>query len=179
MVRISQSLEEFTEVISSTSEQHVDSRPSRQERDNADVIKLSKWLSQHPPFSVLDKLVSLGTGIVGGPKINCHNAEEIGRKELEGIVGKTFRELSFPRKKWVLPLSSVSSSIKIAGDIVSVDCTLFYQRIAFAKESKEDLQRYISYDLSPFPLSLFNELNLPPTLTFLIVKTFYLFLQFH
>ncbi|KAG5867406.1 hypothetical protein JTB14_014971 [Gonioctena quinquepunctata] len=98
MVRISQSLEEFTEVIFSTSEQHVDSRPSRQERDNADVMKLSKWLSQHPPFSVLVKLVSLGTGIVGGPEINCHNAEEIGRKEL-GIIGKTFSELSFPRKK--------------------------------------------------------------------------------
>lgn len=160
MQRVSQSVEEFVDVISSTSEQHVDSRPSRQERDNADVAKLEKWFSNHPPFPVLDAIVSLGTGIVGGPEINCFDAEKVGLDGIDAIVGQNFDNISFSRKKRVLPLSAVSSSIKIADDVIPIDPTLLYQRITFAKQSQDDLKKYFAYELSPYPLSLFNEVGM-------------------
>lgn len=72
MQRVSQAVEDFTDVTTSTSEQHVNSRPSRQERDNTDVGKLLKRFRDHPPFPVLDVIVSLRTGIVDGPEINTN-----------------------------------------------------------------------------------------------------------
>lgn len=157
MQRVSQSIEDFVNITSSTSEQHVDSRPSRQERDDADVAKLLRWLSNHPPFPVFNGIVSLGTGIVGGPEINCYDAEKIGLNGIESIEGQYFDKISFSRKKRVLPLSAVSSSIKIADEVITIDPTLLYQRISFAKQSQADLKEYLSYELSPYPLSLFDE----------------------
>lgn len=160
MQKVSQSMEEFVDVMSSTSEQHVDSRPSRQERDNADVAKLEKWFSSHPPFPVLNAIVSLGTGIVGGPEINCFDAEKVGLDRIDAIVGQSFDKISFSRKKRVLPLSAVSSSIKIGDDVIAIDPTLLYQRISFAKQSQDDLKKYFAYELSPYPLSLFDEVGM-------------------
>jgi len=157
MHSVSEAIERFTGVLSSSTEQHVDLRPSRISKDNKDSEKLRKWLSEHPPFPDLDKIVSLGTGIVGGADINCHNALEVGTAGMKDIVGKTFAELSFSRKKRVMPLSTVSSSIKINDIVVPIDPALLYQRISFVKESQDDLRKYLEYELAPYPLSLFDE----------------------
>lgn len=99
MQRVSEAIEKFTDVLSSSTEQHVDARPTRQARDNDDVEKLLKWFSEHPPFPVLDSIVSLSTGIVGGININCHNSQKIGLDGMKAIVGQNFNEISFSRKK--------------------------------------------------------------------------------
>nr|CAI5830022.1 unnamed protein product [Callosobruchus analis] len=53
MQQVTGAIEEFVDVISSNTEQHVDSKPTRQTRDtrNNDANKLMEWLSEHAPFS--------------------------------------------------------------------------------------------------------------------------------
>ena len=65
--------------------------------------------------------------------------------------------MSFSRKKRVLPLSTVTSSLKIADTVVPVDPILLYQRIYFAKESQEQLKDFFAYEPAPYPLPLFDE----------------------
>ncbi|GBL87163.1 hypothetical protein AVEN_270458-1 [Araneus ventricosus] len=57
-------IEKFCDV-KLTSSEHVDTRPSRIARDNEDAAKLSQWLSEHNPFSKIDVIMSIDSGIVG------------------------------------------------------------------------------------------------------------------
>lgn len=157
MQKVSESIEDFVGIKSSSSEQHVDARPTRQNRDNADVRTLLEWFENHEPFPVLNRIVSLSTGVVGGDEINCYKAWAIGMEGLKAIVGKNFGEISFSRKKRVLSLSAVTSSLKIADTVVPVDPMLLFQRIAFTKESQDQFQDFFAYELAPYPVSLFDE----------------------
>ncbi|GBN88558.1 hypothetical protein AVEN_199206-1 [Araneus ventricosus] len=62
-----------------TSSEHVDTRPSRIDRDNEVAAKLSQCLSKHNPFPKIDVIMSIDSGIGGGNEVNCHLSEEIGR----------------------------------------------------------------------------------------------------
>ena len=62
---------------------NVDLGISRSNRDLKDLTKIQEWFSQHEPFNVNEhKLCSLSSGLtaVEGNSINCHKAEEVGRK---------------------------------------------------------------------------------------------------
>lgn len=50
---VCQKIEEYCDVSSGTSEQHVALRHSRIKRDTADCDKLIEWLSQYPPLSTI------------------------------------------------------------------------------------------------------------------------------
>ncbi|GBO09406.1 hypothetical protein AVEN_87147-1 [Araneus ventricosus] len=75
-------IEKFCDV-ELTSSEHVDTRPSRIARDNEDAAKVSQWLSEHNPFSKIDVIMSIDSGIVGGNEVNCHLSEEIGRDDFK------------------------------------------------------------------------------------------------
>ena len=92
MQKVSETIEDFVGVASSSTEQHIDARPTRQARDNADVQKLQQWFQNHEPFSALNNTVSLSTGIVGGNEIDCYNAQSIGFKVIEAMIGKVFQK---------------------------------------------------------------------------------------
>lgn len=160
MQKVSEGLEAFTDVTSSSTEQHIDIRPSRIQRDNNDVVILSKWFSTYKPLAERKELVSLGDGTVGLPETNCQQARAIGLMSMEQMIGNTYGNVKFSRKNRVQPLSSVTSSIKVHDTTVTIDPALIYQRILFAKKSQEQLKEFFEYELAPFPLSLFDEAGL-------------------
>jgi hypothetical protein len=98
MVNICEELARFCHIFCPTGEQHVDMRPSRIIRDNADAEKFKKWLALNPPFPITDKLLSISSGIVGGPDIDCHLAQQLGTEGVMKIVGNTFDKVIFKRK---------------------------------------------------------------------------------
>ncbi|KAG5879205.1 hypothetical protein JTB14_030164 [Gonioctena quinquepunctata] len=57
-------------------------------RDDADCKKLMQWFSVHPPFSLLDTIVSLRTEVVGGSTINCFEATKIGIQAMQNLDEK-------------------------------------------------------------------------------------------
>lgn len=78
MQNLCDELEQFCNVCFDMNEQHVDARKSGMSRDEQDSSKLLEWLSQHHPFSATDALMSLSSGKVGTPEVNCHLASEVG-----------------------------------------------------------------------------------------------------
>lgn len=101
--------------------------------------------------------MSISTGIVSTENINCHLASEIGAKMLRNMVGSNYDSVKFKRKDKVLPLATVSSSITIDKTPVPINPLLLFQRISISKQSDGDLHNCFAYELSPYPLSLFNE----------------------
>uniref|UniRef100_A0A8D8RNS1 Uncharacterized protein n=1 Tax=Cacopsylla melanoneura TaxID=428564 RepID=A0A8D8RNS1_9HEMI len=75
---------------SSTCEEHVDRRSSRIKRDTVDVEKLRTWFDAHNPFPLTSKLMSISSGIVGMPDVNCHLARELGLDGAKQIAGGSF-----------------------------------------------------------------------------------------
>lgn len=100
--------------------------------------------------------MSISTGMVGTEIINCHLASEIGTKLLKNMIGLCYDSVKFKRKDKVLPLAAMTSSILIDKTPALVNPLLLFQRISISKQSNEDLMAYFAYELSPYPLSLFN-----------------------
>lgn len=159
MQNICDEIENFCDIHYETSEQHVDMRSSRIDRDRRDSIKLREWLSQHPPFSDTDTIRSLSSGIVGGTDVNCHLAQEVGMEMVTKMVTYgNFKNVTFKRKHKVVTLASVVNSFK-AGTlkVTAIDPFTLFQRLCLSKQSDEDLKVFLSYELAPYPMSLFSE----------------------
>lgn len=95
---IAHEIEKYSNVTSTSSEQHVEMRPTRMSRDAHDVEILFDWLSKHPPFPETDLIVNINSGVVGSSQVNCHQAQVVGGAGVAKIVGKTFGEVSFKKK---------------------------------------------------------------------------------
>lgn len=159
MVNICEELESFCRISCPTGEQHVDMRPSRIIRDNNDVEKLKTWFALHPPFPKTDSLLSISSGLLAGPEINCHTAQKVGTEGVMKIVGQMYDKVVIKRKNKVLTLASITSSVKLPDKTrrVAVDPLTIFQRVCIAKQSEQDLQDDFKYELAPYPMSLFNE----------------------
>ena len=67
------------------------------------------------------ELMSIATGVVGGNTINCDSAVEVGTIAMNKILGKTFGDIHLHRKDKVLPLSSVTNSVKVREELIPVN----------------------------------------------------------
>lgn len=151
------SLEEFCGVLHTSGEQHKDIGLAIRSRNEQDVVKLCQWLDTHDPFPETRQIMSIATGMVGDDTVTCYDAHRVGSEVLAKIVDVPFSELKLTRKNRALPLSSVTLSMKIHNETITVDPMLLFQRISICKKSDEDLVEFLKYELAPFPLALFNE----------------------
>lgn len=88
-----------------SSEQHVDLSKSGINKDNDDIEKLEFWFKEHNAFPSDCPLMSLSTGIIGGPEINCHQAFERGKLVMEKIIGHNFAKVRLSAIYKVKPLA--------------------------------------------------------------------------
>ena len=159
-LNVMECLENYCRLKSSNSEQHVDLSNSRIERDKNDINEFITWLQNHNPFNHPDGLVSLSTGIVGGPDIDCHKAIEKGALGMDNMVGKNVQNISMSKNFKVKNLASVASGIHLENDneISTIDIYLLFQRICFVfNGNAEKTREAFSHELTPYPLSLFDE----------------------
>ncbi|GFQ68360.1 uncharacterized protein TNCT_514701 [Trichonephila clavata] len=77
--------------------------------------------------------------------------------------GQNLRELKLSRKDKINPLLAKNSKIKIREDVITVEPLLLFQRICVLKKTDEELQNYMSYELAPYPLCLFEDGELRKT----------------
>ena len=101
--------------------------------------------------------MSLSTGIIGNSKINCHQALEVGNQIMKSIIGSKFGDIKQSRKNVVLSLGSMSNAVKSNNETLIVDPLMIFQRTLILKKNAEDVADLLRYELSPFPLALFNE----------------------
>lgn len=119
-------LEKFCNVVLATSEQHVEMRSSRINRDNDDVKKLMDWFCQHSPFPEIKEVMSISTGIIGDEKINCHMSQELGTASISKIVGGDFHSIKLKRKDRVNALGIINAGIRIEDDVIPINSSLIF-----------------------------------------------------
>ena len=139
--------------------QHKELFAGRVKRDNDDFKKIQAWFQTHNPFECGEKLISLDSGLVDeNNSVNCDRAEEIGVSIQSQLDGVSFTKCSFKRKDQVYNLQSLYSSVNIDDEKVTVDpLTLFLRLIVAVERMPENkIDDYFSYELSPYPMSLFN-----------------------
>nr|CAH7764460.1 unnamed protein product [Callosobruchus chinensis] len=157
--QVMECLEEYTGLSTVNSEQHVDGAECRIKKDTRDLKKFTFWLRNHDPFKVRHGLTSLSTGIIGGDNINCHMALEKGREGMKLMLQKTMNnvKLSAARSK-IKNFRSAIKGINVSDDSQEVDTNLLFQRICmFFHGNEQETRNALSYELSPFPPSLFDE----------------------
>src|SRR5262249_2869906 len=136
-------------------EQHVEVRKSRQTRDSRDVDKLINWFTSRFTLDTGD-LISISSGITADERVNCDQAVDIGTNGVKKLIGQSFGSAHLSRKDRVVNLASVKCS-KDNGNIVTVDTMTLLNRILCVCKKEEELHECFGYELSPYPLSLFDE----------------------
>ncbi|GBO01874.1 hypothetical protein AVEN_114672-1 [Araneus ventricosus] len=119
-------IEKFCDVKLTSTEQHVDTRPSRIARDNEDAAKLSQWISEHKPFPKIDVIMPIDSRIVGGNKVISICQKRLGRDMISKMTGKNFENVKFKRKDKVVTLAFTNSSIKIGNISIVVDPVMLF-----------------------------------------------------
>ncbi|GBM44546.1 hypothetical protein AVEN_250531-1 [Araneus ventricosus] len=68
-----------------------------------------------------------------------------------------FNTVKFKRNDRVQPLALISDAIKVHDEGVSINPTTLFQIIYITKQSYEELEDVLTFELCPFPLPLFDE----------------------
>lgn len=90
--------------------------------------------------------MSIASGVVGDKTINCHNVREVGIASMNKIIGQTFNDIKLKRVDKVLPLLTISSTIKVHDDKVPVDPILLFQRMRITKTFGDELEQFFEYN---------------------------------
>ena len=155
--RFNNAMQEFTDLVYSTSEQHKESTGSRMRRDRADMQKITEKFRAFQPFSEDPSLRNIVTGVVANDDVDVHEYTIIGNGIVEQLVGKPIFSVSFKRRDRAKTLAA-QSSIKVAKDR-TIDPALLFQRfllISSAGDHSLELTDVMTYELSPFPAALFE-----------------------
>ncbi|KAK3927182.1 Protein asteroid-like protein 1 [Frankliniella fusca] len=158
LLEVSAAVERCSGVHSGTSEQHVELRHSRQERDRRDLGKFCEWLTKYPPFLDRDNLRvrCLHTGELGATQVNCHVAVEIGTALMEKTYGKDFETLKLQLRGRVIPLSTTPPPFK-AKEAFEIDTQFLFMKMVTLDMTQDDLKRFLTYELAPMPPALFDK----------------------
>ena len=160
LAAIHQSMSKLTDHHSQSSEQHVETRTSRIERDSEDQRKVKTWFEEHPPFSSnVENLVSISNGLTATKesKINCDEVEEIGTRIQKTLDDLNYMEAKIKRNDGVKNLAALQSSVKFADDQVTIDPMTLLNRLIALVMRDANVSSCFKYELSPFPTSLFDK----------------------
>ena len=90
------------------------------------------------------KLISVFSGMSADETINCDRADEVGSELQKAMVGKNFAELT-------LPLSAMTSTIKVRGEAVVIDQQQMLNRVFAVIQSGRSSRTFSSMNLSTMP----------------------------
>lgn len=156
-LNISEAFEEFCGCSIMFSEQHTELRSSRRERDLQDINKFVNWFQGHHPFRQDNELVSLSSGfVVTKYDVNCDDAYEVGLCSMKEIEGNNFADLKVKRKNKVKTIAAVASSITVRSEDVAINPDQLFNRVICISQGTQNFKQYFQYELSPYPLSLFE-----------------------
>ena len=151
--QINEAMSQITKTKSKTSEQHVDLRTARRERDEKDIQILLEWLKIYNPFIQHGTpLMNIFTGITdeGRHSVNCNTG-------LEKMDNLSFKDVKFKRNDQVSTLKSLNNSINLEGEVLYNDPSILFSRLLILAEKSNDVKYYFNYELTPVPTSLFKD----------------------
>lgn len=152
---IMEGLEEFCGITTSNSDQQVDLNNSRMKIDDKHLEKFVTWLMEHNPFTWRNSIVSLSTGVMGGPEVDCYKAFEKGKKAIKLMIDKRADRIRVTRSHMVKNLESSNVEMHLSVKNKDIDPTFLFKEISDCLKTDEIKREALKYELSPYPLTLF------------------------
>ena len=155
---INNAMQEFTEQIDDSQEQHKDMFEARIKRDSKDRNTFLDYLNDRNPFADQNEnsLRNIETGVLADSCVNVDNAKTIGLQVIEDMENKNVSDYVFRKKNQAVTLGS-KHNIKVDGEEVHVDSQLLFQRLVAVSESaQDDVEDLFRYELCSHPSSLFD-----------------------
>ena len=151
----------LTKNVRNTSFQHDDFGKGRLQRDFSDLEKAVKnWLNMpsHNPFDQnRTTLQALDSGLTADEKVNCDEAEEVGKKIQKKLDGSSWTVATVKRSEKAVTLVSLKPTIRIANETVVVDPLVLFSRLIILMSRFGDISGFFSFELAPVPTSLFKD----------------------
>ena len=126
-------MQDFTDTMYASSEQHKDIAQSRVRRDASDLEKLSTKLRPCSPFAPDPSRRNIFTGVVATKDVNVTRFQELDTRVVQELIGKAAFTCSFIRSLKAKTLA-FSSAVKVSGE-QSIDPALLFQRLLVVSQS--------------------------------------------
>ena len=155
---INNAMQEFTDQIVESNEQHKDMFDARIKRDDKDRTTFLDYLTERNPFKSQNEksLRNIETGALADNRVNVDSAKNIGKNIIADMEGKAVIDYTFKKKNQAVTLGS-KHSVKVDGEEVHVDSQLLFQRLVAVSESTlDDVEDLFRYELCGHPSSLFD-----------------------
>lgn len=151
-----------TDIVNNTSEQHKEATKARQKRGHKDAHEIVTFLSLRNRFRADPSLRSITTGIVAEDNVNADKAKEVGEKILSSLTGKNVYDHSFRRKDQVVTMAS-KAAVKFDDGKIQVDPQLLFQRLSIIATGGrfDNPKSMFKYELCSYPHALFDTSLLP------------------
>ena len=141
--------------------EHVEVGRSRMSRDVKDRRKVQEYLNVYSPFRFVDtdRLITLSSGVVAGvgDKGNCDCADAIGLEMQKKWDEKNYGDVSFKKGEQVKTISQMINTCSVDKEKVSIDPNMLFHRLVLVGERQNNLRECFSYELTPYPMSLFKD----------------------
>ena len=146
-------MQDLTERSYVTSELYKELSASRLKRDEIDLGKSAEKLDSVTPFSTVESLRNILTGINANEDVNVQDLFEIGRDIVQEMDGQSVFSNSH---KWSLNSKTLASSksVKVSADR-SIDPALLFQRFFRVSQTGNlRVDDVLSYEPCLYPMSL-------------------------
>ncbi|KAG0713878.1 hypothetical protein GWK47_015218 [Chionoecetes opilio] len=124
----------------------------------SDIQKILQVFLERGVFNKpLKKIVSLSTGLVANDSVNAYEAQSVGKKILDSMVGQSVAEYKFSQKNQVKTLASATHVKTSSGAQIEMDSQRLYQRLLLTGFNGDiPLPDLFRYEMCSFPPSLFD-----------------------
>ena len=148
-------MEENIGVLFTGSEQHKTATKSRMARDKSDIIKTYERIKTNSPFQNGPHLHNIIDGVTAAATVNVDKYYEIGQELISRMIDQDIFTYEFSRKDQAKNMSSKVTLCK-KNDIKCDPALLFQRLLLVSRTNPVDMEEVMSYELSAFPLSLFE-----------------------
>ena len=159
---VNSAMQNPTDIVNNTSEQHKEATKARQERGHKDAHEIVTFLSLRNRFRADPSLRSITTGIVAEDNVNADKAKEVGEKILSSLRGKNVYDHSSRRKDQVVTMAS-KAAVKFDDGKIEVDPQLLFQRLSIIATGGrfDNPKSLFKYEMCSYPHALFDTSLLP------------------
>ena len=161
-LQMNSAMQDFSQTVYKTSEQHKETAKARVSRDSKDLNTMLSFLRKRNPFDKTDtKLRNIESGVAAEESANTDCALAIGESIVRGMNGTLQKSFTFKRSLQAVPINE-KSLVKLDGEGLQIDTQLLFQRLTTAAERyTENIYSVFQYELSSIPSSLFDNSGLP------------------
>ncbi len=147
------------QAVQHTHKEEAKARISSDEKDRKGIQdKLVNCINPLAPEDHPDNIVNIVTGKIAPATVNIDEAVNIGTEMMREFEAKWPTGFHEPIKKRMVSMKETKKSVEI-GSTKIYDTNLIYARVLGLQASGREvnLQKVLSFELSPVPLSLFND----------------------